>query len=165
MNDRTTAISDTPDARTGLLIPTPFDCLTRELRGGVMPGDLTLCVGGTGSRKTDMAAHWAERAVAQGRPTLVLTVEMSSTDWMVRMASKRTKVPWSDLLTGRFDGVEEATADSRATPRKPQTYSPNPADGERDPLASARTTPALAAQPAGSSRLPPSTPNEGPREP
>jgi replicative DNA helicase len=97
-----------PGIRTGF---TPWD----QLVGPMMGGDLVVIGGATSSGKTSLAQQLAFE-VAQGKPVLVHSMEMSARQWNDRYISQITGIPVETLEVGPFtsrdfDMIETARRD------------------------------------------------------
>jgi len=99
-------------------IPLPWPDLACALGGGTWPGLHTL-LAGTGKGKTQYEIQRTDCAAVAGVPVVLVTLELNREDLLIRMASARCGVRWSELATGRASletiAAVRRAADSLAT--------------------------------------------------
>ncbi len=85
-------------------LATGFDDIDRLMNGGPKPGDLVIIAGRPGMGKTTIAVQAAIHAAANGRPALVLSMEMSDKQLGQRLIAMAGNAPLSAVLNGDLEG-------------------------------------------------------------
>lgn len=81
-------------------LSTPWPAVTDQLAGGYRMGQVALLGGRPGAGKTaaasQLAAHWLDAE----RPGVVVSCEMTATEWHQRWLAQRSDVPYGRILSG-----------------------------------------------------------------
>lgn len=85
-------------------IPTKLDRINVVLGGGIKPGKNIVLAGRPGSGKSSLAWSIACDVAEQGKPVLVLSMEMQAGDLIDRAAANMGRVSLNRLITGKFQG-------------------------------------------------------------
>lgn len=103
LNDVIDEMGRRRDGETDALA-TGFDDIDRLMNGGPKPGDLVIIAGRPGMGKTTIAVQAAIHAAANGRPALVLSMEMTDKQLGQRLIAMAGSVPLSAVLNGNLEG-------------------------------------------------------------
>lgn len=77
-----------------------------ETAGATMPGEVNIIAARTGVGKTSLAVQIAEHNAKHGRPVVMVSLEMESTELALRMVCGRAEIDSRDLRSSRINEQE-----------------------------------------------------------
>lgn len=91
-------------AKTATVTPTGFAAIDSMLSGGLRPGNVVIVAGRPGMGKTALATNVAYNVACDGRPVLILSMEMTAQELADRLIAQAGSVPLSEVLAGNMEG-------------------------------------------------------------